>query len=465
METDPILNLLRKFNQNHIVNHLRSLNPWQRQILLENIQKVDLPLAFDIHRTHSGAQGSNKIIGNLESASIIPIPKTREEQKSREEARGLGEALIRGKKLAVLIVAGGQGSRLGFVGPKGKYPISPLMKKSLFQLFAESVKALSVRFETEIPLLIMTSHENDGETREFFKENQYFGLSSDGVEFFSQGMLPTLTPAGELILSDETHLLMNPDGHGGSLKAFHESGLLKKLIGKGYSELFYCQVDNPIVKIADPVFLGYHNSVNAEFSTKVVRRKSLEEKVGIYGLQNGKPGIIEYSDFSQEDYQGVDENGNIRHWAGNIAVHCISLTFIERLNSHGFALPYHRAIKEVEGLGRDGKTEKIKGWKFETFVFDAIPLAERTSCMEVVRDEEFSPVKNFEGIDSPETARKAMVELHRRWLMQAGFELAPGAKIEISPLLALDKDELINKTRGITRKIAKDVYLDPTSFA
>jgi UDP-N-acetylglucosamine/UDP-N-acetylgalactosamine diphosphorylase len=152
-------------------------------------------------------------------------------------------------------------------------------------------------------------------------------------------MLPTITPEGKLILKEEAQLLANPDGHGGSLKALHESGLLQRLMEKGYSELSYCQVDNPLVKILDPVFIGYHKMEEAEISTKVVRRRNLEEKVGIYGMLNGKPAIKEYSDFRPEDYCALDKQGRIRHWAGNTAIHMISLPFIQRLNVHGFALP------------------------------------------------------------------------------------------------------------------------------
>ena len=460
MKTDETLDLLEKFNQHHILSYLRRLTNAQQQDLLRDIQKLDLPMIFDLYRLHSQGQESQKTLGKIEPALITPVPKSPDAIKQREEARFLGESLIRENKVVVLIVAGGQGSRLGFEGPKGKFPVSPLRGKSLFQLFAESIKALSLRYRAEIPLIIMTSRENDEETREFFKHNQFFGLGLNTVKFFSQGMLPTLTPDGKLILSDETHFLVNPDGHGGSLKAFHESGLLKKLIKDGYSDLFYCQVDNPIVKIADPVFLGYHKMAEAEISTKVVRRQNPEEKVGIYGLVNGKPSIIEYSDFSIAEYQAMDERGNIRYWAGNIAVHVISLTFIERLNYHGFGLPYHRAVKNVEGIGKEGTVERTKGWKFETFVFDAIPLAKRTCCLEVIREEEFSPLKNKEGIDSPETARMAMADLHRQWLEEAGVKIAPDAKVEISPLYALDKEELKEKVKGQRLKVTKDLYMD-----
>ena len=462
MDTTKTLSLLQEFNQDHILEHFHRLNPTRKGELLRQVRKMDFSLVFNLWRAHSREQEAQIGTEKIEPASIITIPRTMEEIQRQKGARLLGESLIRDGKVAVLIVAGGQGSRLGFNGPKGKFPISPLMKKSLFQLFAEAVKALSIRYKVDIPLVIMTSTENAEETKTFFAENHYWGLAPH-VFFFSQAMLPTLTLDGKLILSDETHFLVNPDGHGGSLKAFHESGLLQKLSNEGYSQVFYCQVDNPIVKIADPVFLGYHQLGEAEISTKVVRRQTPDEKVGIYALWRGKPGIIEYSDFSPDEYQSMDEKGKIRHWAGNIAVHVISLSFIKRLNRHGFALPYHRAIKDVEGIGRDGEAERTKGVKFESFVFDAIRLAEQTSCMEVVREEEFSPVKNREGMDSPETARQAMVNLHRKWLEEAGVEVAPGAKVEISPFFALDKEEMKKKLEGKRLRVENDLYLDEKS--
>ena len=424
------------------------------------LKSLDLALAFDLHKKFSRENSSPSLYETC-PAPVIPIAETPREKARREEARILGESLIRENRVVVLIVAGGQGSRLGFEGPKGKFPISPIKKKSLFQLFAESVKALSSRYEASIPLLIMMNRENEDETQQFFADNQFFGLDRNRVYFFDQGMLPTITPEGQLILKDETHLLANPDGHGGSLKALYESGLLKQLIEKGYSELSYCQVDNPLVKIADPVFIGYHRMEGAEISTKVVHRRNLEEKVGIYGMMNRKPAIIEYSDFRPEDYCALDERGGIRHWAGNTAIHMISLPFIQRLNWHGFALPYHRAVKEVEGLSPEGQRLKMAGWKFETFVFDSIPLAGKTCCMEVIREEEFSPVKKQKGNDSPDTARAAMNDLYRAWLREAGAEVVPEARVEISPLYALDKEELLRKLKGKKLKIRADRYIGP----
>jgi UDP-N-acetylglucosamine/UDP-N-acetylgalactosamine diphosphorylase len=198
----------------------------------------------------------------------------------------------------------------------------------------------------------------------------------------------------------------------------------------------------------------------AEISTKVVRRQDPDEKVGIYGMINGKPAVVEYSDFRPEDYGALDAKGAIRHWAGNTAIHMISLPFIHRLNQDGFALPYHRAVKEVEGKGRDGLAAKMTGWKFETFVFDAIPLARKACGVEVLREEEFAPVKNREGKDSPDTARAALINLHRSWLKKAGAKLAPGVRVEVSPLFALDEEELVARLKGKKLIIKEDRYFN-----
>ena len=460
MDFQSILDLLEKYGQPHILGHVQGLSSEKQEVFCRNLAKLNLPLAFQLYEEFSRQKGSRANLSGIEPAPIISIPKTPEEIQHRKKAIQVGESLIRRNQVAVLMVAGGQGTRLGFPGPKGFFPVSPVKEKPLFQLFAESIQALSARYRARIPFLVMTSQENREETEAFFESRGFFGLPKSQVHFFCQGMLPTLTPGGKLILRDEISLLANPDGHGGSLKALYESGLAAWLKEQGISEIFYCQVDNPLAKIADPAFIGYHRQAGANISTKVVRRQNLEEKVGIYGMVNGKPAIIEYSDFSPEDYRSRDAKGNIRHWAGNIAIHAISLSFVDRLNRKGFALPYHRAAKEVEGLGPTGRNEKMAGLKFETFVFDSIPLARKSCCVEVVREEEFAPVKNQIGIDSPDTARQAMVNLHRSWLREAGAEVRPGVKVEISPLFALDKEELVEKLKGRKLVIEENLYLE-----
>jgi UDP-N-acetylglucosamine/UDP-N-acetylgalactosamine diphosphorylase len=427
---------------------------------LEQIGKLDFELLFALHSAQAEQRAEAAGREPVSQADIITLQATPEGVKGRRRAREAGETLLRQGKVAILIVAGGQGSRLGFSGPKGCFPASPIKKKPLFQLFAEQVRALSTRYGRAIPLLIMTSPENHSDTRAFFKDRAYFGLDASSVHLFSQAFLPSVTPAGDLILKDPIRLFVNPDGHGGSIKALHRSGLLSALLDGGYEELFYCQVDNPLVRIADPVFLGYHALAGAEASTKVVRRATIDEKVGVYVSRAGRDAIVEYIDMGPDLMSALDDRGEILYWAGSTAIHCFSLPFLRRLNDEGFALPYHCAAKEIEVMEPGGAKKKTTGWKFETFVFDAIPLAARTCCVEVERDAEFSPIKNGQGVDSPETAAKAMANLHGRWLLQAGVEVAEGTPVEISPLLSLDGEDLPDKLKGRSLTVSGPLYLE-----
>ena len=457
---DEVLTLLKKHHQLHLLEHHDRLSPEKKTEFLRGLGSLDLHLVFELYKTFCGGKPAVEASERAQPAKVITLPKTQEEKALREEARALGESLLRKNEIAVLIVAGGQGSRLGYPGPKGMFPISPIMKKPFFQLFAETIRALSLRYRASIPLLIMTSDDNDGETRSFFASHSYFGLGADTVSFFQQGMLPSLTPDGKLILRDETHLFVNPDGHGGSLRALSESGLIERLSEKGISELFYCQVDNPLVKIADPVFMGFHRLAGAGISTKVVRRRDIEEKVGVYVTINEEDQIVEYSDARYPSLCALDREGAPLFWPANIAVHMLSLPFIRRLNRGGFGLPYHCASKAIEVPGPNGKPASIMGWKFETFLFDAIPLAHKTCCLEVIREEEFSPVKNREGIDSPATAHQAINRLFTSWLEGTKLPIPPGTRVEISPLFALDKEELQVKLRGRSLSVAGDLYLE-----
>ncbi|MCX5714960.1 MAG: UTP--glucose-1-phosphate uridylyltransferase [Candidatus Omnitrophica bacterium] len=460
MKEEYFLDLLKKHNQTHILRHYQSLSLLEKEKFMGEIGNLDFELVFSLYEKASEQKLPVKHRIDIYPSTIFSIPKNSDEQVQRDEARILGESLICKNKIAVLIVAGGHGSRLGFNGPKGCFPISPVKNKSLFQLFAESVRALSLRYKVVIPMLIMTDTEMLPEVKGFFKTHDFFGLDPQTLHFFEQEILPTLTVDGKLILKDKTHLFVNPNGHGGCLKALFCSGLLKKLIEDGYSDLFYCQIDNPLVKIMDPAFVGYHKMEDSEISTKIVRRSSCEEKVGIFVAENGKAEVIEYSDLDPDNRCILDDFGRIRDWAGNTAIHMISLVFVQRLNESGFTLPYHHAIKMLDSFGEQGEIAEIKGWKFETFIFDVIPLAKNTCCMEISREEEFAPLKNKQGDDSPETVRKILSDMYKNWLKYAGIEVSPQLRAEISPLLALSKEELRSKIKGKDIGSDKDIYLE-----
>jgi UDP-N-acetylglucosamine/UDP-N-acetylgalactosamine diphosphorylase len=328
------------------------------------------------------------------------------------------------------------------------------MGKSIFQLHAEKIQAMMKKYDTVIPWYIMTSLNNDEMTRNFFEENRYFGLSTDNVSFFTQGVLPVIDLQGKLLMDSKSSIVTSPNGHGGTLLALKERGILSNMNERGIKHIFYHQVDNILIKIADPVYLGYHISAGAKMSPKVVQKTDPEEKVGIVGIKDGHLDTIEYSELSDEERHALNPDGTLKFGMGNPAIYLLDVDFVEKINKSLFALPYHKAIKKVSCVDENGckiKPSENNAAKFEMFIFDALKHAEKSIIMEVVREDEFSPVKNAEGNSSPDTARHSMINMFGRWLQEAGVEIpkdeAENVKgtIEISPLYALDTEELKEK--------------------
>ncbi|MFO0814934.1 MAG: UDPGP type 1 family protein [Gemmatales bacterium] len=381
-------------------------------------------------------------LDNCQSPDIIRIPSTPSERQAEAVARERGEAALRKNTVAVILVAGGQGTRLGHDAPKGTYPIGPVTQRSLFQIHAEKVLALQRKYQCRLPLLIMTSEENDAATRDFFAQHRYFGLSPASVTFFTQGMLPALDMAtGAVLKKNEHELALSPNGHGGVIQALHEAGHLDSLARQGVRQCFYFQVDNPLVKIADPVFLGHHLAADAEMSLKVVSKLHAHERMGCLVQLDGRCRMIEYTELPKALAEETNGDGQLRLWAGSPAIHLFSLAFLQKLGRGDITLPYHVARKVVPyWTPANGivKPEKPNAFKFERFVFDALPLAERVVAMEVSRTEEFEPLKNCEGDNSPATVRQALSDQYKRWLQENGKTPGDGL-LELSPLEMLGK--------------------------
>ncbi len=349
------------------------------------------------------------------------IPPSLEEASLHKDAQQCGEAALREGGVAILTVAGGQASRLGFVGPKGAFPIAPLSGSSLFQLLAGQISRLRQLFHPGLPWVIQTGPGNHQQTVDFFQRHSFFGLGSTTVHFVCQGTLPALSPKGQLLLAAPDKLFRNPDGHGGVFRAMKRSGCLQKLRGQGVHTLYYCQVDNPLALVGDPIFLGHHLLAEARMSVKVVEKTDPEEKVGLVVQEGERTLCVEYSDLSAEIQAQRAQDGGLQFRAGNIAIHAFELNFMEEMaEAH---LPLHLARKDIPSLTADGFClRKQKGVKFETFVFDALPLAGQTIVQMARRDDEFAPVKNRCGVDSIATSRQALLQRTQRWLQQAGIE-------------------------------------------
>ena len=428
--------------QEHVLRWSRELEPARLARLLDQLESVDLArvaLLFESVR----APALQRARPRLEPAELVELGDGEEHRRRDRAAREAGaEALARGE-VAAFVVAGGQGSRLGFEGPKGRFPIGPFTQRSLFAYHAQRVLATSRRYGAPAPYYVMTSESNHESTVAAFEEAGFFGLARDQVFFLVQGMLPALDPQGRLLLADRDSLFMSPDGHGGSLRALERSGALADMEHRGVRHLFYFQVDNPLAPVLDPVFLGHHLLASAEMSSKVVAKTDPAEKVGIVARVDGLPGVIEYSDLDPALAAERDAEGRLRYRAGNIAIHALAVPFVRQLVSQGLELPVHRADKVVPCLDDEGRLvrpERPNAVKMEMFVFDALGHAQRTVTQEVRREDEFAPVKNASGPDSPATARAALVAQGKRWMSAAGLAV-PAGPVEVGPLFALDPEE------------------------
>jgi len=386
----------------------------------------------------------------------------------RAAARRVGEELIRKGKVAGFTVAGGQGTRLGYDGPKGCFPAGAITGKPLFQFFAEGILAAERRSGmgggAAIRWAIMTSPQNHGATVEFFEAHRFFGLRKQQVSFFPQGVMASFDKVtGKLLMSGRGEIAASPDGHGGSITALHKSGVLGELAGAGVEHVSYFQVDNPEVRVLDPVFLGLHAGggvggvggveSSAEMSSKMIPKAYAEEKLGLFCSVGGRVQVIEYSDLPMDRQRETLADGSLRFLAGSIAVHAMSVEFLKRLNEGtGFELPWHRAEKKIACVdavtGEAVEPREANGMKLERFVFDALPMCRASVVLETVRRDEFAPIKNAEGVDSPASCARIQTERAAAWLERVGVRVARRADgeadcvIELSPLTACEAEDL-----------------------
>ena len=439
---------LSQHGQEHVLRWFEELSEAERGELLDQVERLDWD---EIERFRELVGSPIVAARHVEPPTVIRVEPGSPEWR---RARLIGQELLREGKVAVVTVAGGHGTRLGFDDPKGTFVITPVRNKTLFQLHAEKLQALVERFGRAIRWYVMTSPANDAATRRFFERHQYFGLSRDDVKLFVQPMVPALDGDRRLVMDGRAHVFTSPNGHGGTFGALLKTGMIDDMERCGIEEVFCFQVDNALVRVADAVFLGLHHQAGAQMSCKVCPRRDAFERVGVVVLIDGRTHVVEYSDLSEELAAERDESGGLRYRAGNIAIHVFRVDFVRRLERDGVELPWHVARKKVPCLDESGsrlEPDEPNAYQFERFIFDALPIAEEVVVMEVDRKEEFAPLKQLTGQDSVETAREAMVEQAARWLSAAGVVVPrdEGGRVrfplEISPLVALEAQDLSGK--------------------
>ena len=454
MIPDDLRQRLQHHGQEHLLAALAKLGDAERAHLLREMERIDLAELRTLH----GKREQKDALPERHRIQPLPHPTIEDDDVLVDAG---GDAIAAGQ-VAYLVVAGGQGTRLGFDHPKGMFPIGPISNKTLFQLHAEKVLALHRRSGARIPLLVMTSPATDEPTRLYFKRKNYFRLPPQDVWFFCQGTMPAVDLAtGRLLLEAPGRLCLSPNGHGGTVTGLFDSGLLDRLDELGIRTIYYFQVDNPLVNLADYIFIGRHLETNAEVSSKVLPKTGPKEKVGNFLLVDGRCAMIEYSDLPDEWAHETDESGHLKFWAGNPAIHLFDVVFLRKITATADRLPWHLARKKVPHLDDAGQVvhpDTENALKFERFIFDILPHAERWTVLPIAREEEFAPVKNKDGVDSPATAQEMMCARATRWLRAAGVEVADGIKVEISPLYALDAMEAEVDADRLP-PITKDTYL------
>lgn len=408
--------LLAEHRQDHLLAHWDSLTQPEQARFQEELAAIDLDEIAQLFRSEAAETDWLEVANKARGPKAVRLADAAG-SKASETANSSGLAALAAGEVAVLIVAGGQGTRLGFDHPKGMFPIASESGRTLFQIHIEKLLAQVKDHNTSIPLYLMTSPATHHETVEFLEHNQRFGLPKKDLEIFCQGTMPAVdATSGKLLLADKGHLALGPDGHGGVVEALQTNGLLADMQRRGIRHLFYMQVDNPLVSVADPEFIGHHLEHRSQMSTQVVRKEDALEKVGNVVSVGDRLTIIEYSDLPDEVAHRKDDAGDLMFWAGNIAVHAIDVDFLSRMAESQTSLPWHIAHKKVPHLDASGtliEPSQPNALKFERFIFDLLPEAAEAIVVEVPRSSAFAPVKSAEDV---EMVRRQLREHEPQWL-------------------------------------------------
>jgi len=425
-------------NQQHILKHWESLTQEERSTLAEQLLTIDLDTFTKLQRAlkkEKRAQGD-----------YLPLEK--HFLSGSEDKRKIGRELIASGRVGCIIMAGGMGTRLRFNGPKGMYPITLVQKKNLFQFFADRILAAGKFYGRELPVAIMTSTLNDKVTRQFFRENQNFGLSADQLDFYVQGNLPFLNQEGDLFLDAPGHVAEGPNGNGELLHHFYRSGVWDKWKGQGVDFLNIVLIDNPLADPFDSELIGTHHAEGCDVLVKGMRREDPHEKLGILVRIKDKVHVVEYSEMPLKDMEATQPDGELKYPSGNLSLFSVTMDFAEKIA--GTDLPLHKAFKALSYLDEAGERrqpEEPNAWKFEKFIFDILPFGN----VEVIlypRADCFAPLKNRVGKDSQKTVQQALQEFDRKAFSSVTGVEPPDRPFELDPQFYYPTEELLENWKG-----------------
>ena len=404
IKEEDAIELLNSYNQTHIVNLLKKLDEVKKQELLEQIDKIDFGQIMELY---DNTKKEIEIKENkIEAIGYLDKAKLTKEQK--DEFDKLGEEVIRNREYAVVTMAGGQGTRLGHNGPKGTFKLDVYGKgKYLFEILVDNLQEANQKYNTIIPWYIMTSIENNKDTVEFLEKHNYFGYPKENVIIFTQSELPLVDVDGKLLISKDLKIKEASDGNGGTYSSLRASGSLADMKERGVKWVFIGGVDNALLKMADVTLLGMAIKKNVQIASKSVVKANPHEKVGVFCKMNGHPKVIEYAELPEKMAEEVDEDGELKYGESHIMCNLYTIDAIEKASKE--ILMYHSAFKKNSYIDEDGKEvipTEPNSYKFESFIFDAFEFFDDIAILRGKREDDFAPVKNKEGVDSPKTAKE-----------------------------------------------------------
>ena len=397
-------NKLKQYNQEHILKFYDKISKEKQKKLLEQVEKLDLEQIDSLFKNIKNQENKQSKVEPIEY-----VDKEKLTKQEKTEYEKIGNETLSSGKIAAVTMAGGQGTRLGHKGPKGTFDLGLKSHKTLFEIICDTLKRVQKQNGVTIPWYIMTSEENNEETVDFFKNNNYFGYPKTDIKFFKQGQFPMIDTNGKILLNEEGLVKEAADGHGGVYIAMLKNNIIEDMKKQGIKWVEICGVDNVLVNMFDPVFIGMYIKQGFSSASKSVVKKYPEEKVGVFCKKDGRPSIIEYTELSEQMANDRDENGELKYGESNIIVHIFELETIERISKN--ILPYHPAFKKANYMNENGEiviANEPNAYKFEAFIFDAFEQLDNMSILRVNREEEFAPVKNSDekGVDCPKTARE-----------------------------------------------------------
>lgn len=434
---------LYEIGQQQLLLYWDTLTPTEQQELSKQIDCLD----------NSVFKQQQKVISEKDVAHpglLTPFLDFSHSGSTQDFERG--KKLIAEGKVGCLIVAGGQGTRLQCNGPKGVFPVTIVKQKSLFQLFAERVRAAGNQSKHKLPMAIMTSPANHHETAAFFQKNDFFGLDPDQVAFFSQEELPFLNAKGDLFLESPSRIASGPDGNAPSLKHFVKSGIWSDWVSQGVRYLIYVHIDNPLADPFDSELIGFHERQGSDLVMKCIERKDPLEKLGVILNKDGIVQVIEYSEITPAERDACNEDGSLKHRCGNISIFSFSMDFIHDIATLYYdQLPFHKAWKAAKYLASDGTTkmaDKAIAWKFEKFIFDVLPFAGKITALLYPRKECFAPLKNATGSDSVDDVKAALQRYDVQVFEKITGITPPDRPFELDPQFYYPTEEMLNKWKG-----------------